>query len=357
MRIGRGLGLLLLGGIAVACFAAGAEVDAWTLATRSLLPIDANDTLFHWVDRQASISALERQAATRFIDYLDTRSSASVKEADALYGQIADDRVGTDWPALKWMCHYLALPPRERPQYLAASPDGARLVAWFEQTDFRQLRDPLILQYHLRQQFHTERLDVSMAGTVIEYLLFMNPARPAWEKTDAILDNLDVRAGDRVADIGCGPGYHTFRLARMVGPEGRVYAVETNALHLSFVAFTMAREHLSNIERVHTSPRDVGLPAASLDCAFICSLYHAIYGATDALSRDFFLGSVWRALKPGGRLIVVDNNGAVRGASPFIGERISAPVVVSNLLRYGFEHVRTSQPVPQRYVLVFRKPL
>lgn len=346
--------MLLLGSLAAACFVAGAEVDAWTLSGRSLLPIDANDAVVRVLDPHTVMSPRERKAAALFIDYLDNHASTSLNEADRLYSQMSDNRIGSDWAALKWMCHYLLLPPGERPRYLASNPDGARLVAWFEPTGFSQLRDPLIIQYRLDTPLRLPR-DAELATTVIECLMFMNPARPDGEKTDAILKCLDIRRGDRVADIGCGPGSNSFRLAGMVGPQGRVYAIETNPRHLSFVAFVKEREHLSNIELVKASPQDIGLPAASLDRAFICWLYNGIYASVDASSREFFLASIWRALKPGGRLIVADNCPTARGTAPFVN--LPARIVAANLQRYGFEYLTTTQPAPQRYVLVLRKPL
>jgi ubiquinone/menaquinone biosynthesis C-methylase UbiE len=103
-----------------------------------------------------------------------------------------------------------------------------------------------------------------------------------------------------VADLGAGRGYHTVRLARALGPEGRVFAQDVTPKYLADLAKRVRQEGLQNVTLVRGKPHDPRLRAASVDVAILVHMYHEI-------AQPFaFLYNLVPALKPGARVGIVD---------------------------------------------------
>ena len=98
------------------------------------------------------------------------------------------------------------------------------------------------------------------------------PDRGLWQQPDRIMDVLNVRTGSIVADVGAGAGWFTVRLARRVGPHGRVYAEDIQQPMLDAIAYRVSREGLSNVETVLGTAEDPMLPA-DLDAVLIVDVY------------------------------------------------------------------------------------
>ena len=110
---------------------------------------------------------------------------------------------------------------------------------------------------------------------------------------------LSVKPGHRVADIGCGSGYFTFRLAARVGSEGKVYAVDIDPEAINKVKLRKEREKLLQVEPTLGASADPRLPGG-LDAVLIDDTYH------EFREFDVMMQAVFRALKPGGRLVIID---------------------------------------------------
>jgi SAM-dependent methyltransferase len=91
-----------------------------------------------------------------------------------------------------------------------------------------------------------------------------------------------------------------------------------------------------------------------VDVAFMCSLYHIIYIVYREGARENFLASIKSALKPDGRLVIVDNSVVESADRPYHGPYIAKELIVAQLKYYGFRLEDSFQPVNQRYVLTFR---
>ena len=125
----------------------------------------------------------------------------------------------------------------------------------------------------------------------------MNEAR-------TVMDLADIDAGMTVADIGAGEGYYTSRLAVRVGKQGRVLAQDIDAVALERLGQRVERERLDNVSIKLGSPDDPRLPVNSFDRIFLVHMYHEV-GEPYA-----FLWRLRPALRPGGRVIVVDTDRA-----------------------------------------------
>jgi ubiquinone/menaquinone biosynthesis C-methylase UbiE len=126
--------------------------------------------------------------------------------------------------------------------------------------------------------------------------------RDEWQQPDRVMADLAPASGAVVADVGCGSGYFTGRLARAVGETGRVYAADIDAKALGELQKQVERDHLANVTVILSEPTDTKLPSASLDAALLCDVLHEAPEAVRApLVRD-----IARALKPGGFLFLID---------------------------------------------------
>ncbi len=99
------------------------------------------------------------------------------------------------------------------------------------------------------------------------------PRRDSWQRPDAVLAALDIRPGERIADVGAGGGYFAVRFARATGPTGIVYAVDTDEDMLDSVAEAAARAGLSNVRPIRADPDGPVLPER-VDLVFLCNSYH-----------------------------------------------------------------------------------
>jgi SAM-dependent methyltransferase len=138
-----------------------------------------------------------------------------------------------------------------------------------------------------------------------------------------------------------------------VGPEGKVYALDLVPEQLENLNRSAAKAGIHNIKTVASKENDCTLPENSIDVAFLCSLYHATYVISLEYVKTGFVESLKRALKPDGRLVIVDNMPLSDSRGGYYGPRIAKEMLIAQLLQYGFRFTSYAQFIPQRYVLVF----
>ncbi len=158
-----------------------------------------------------------------------------------------------------------------------------------------------------------------------------DPRRDEWQRPDDVLDAMGAGPGARVADVGAGQGYFTFKMAARVGPEGRVYAVDIRASDLDDIRARVARDKLAYIEVVLGTVDDPRLPEG-LDGILVFNAYH------EFREYDAMLAAMFRALRPGGRLVVIDRAADREGdrEAYFARHAITPAVVLEEVERHGF---------------------
>jgi ubiquinone/menaquinone biosynthesis C-methylase UbiE len=124
--------------------------------------------------------------------------------------------------------------------------------------------------------------------------------RDAWQRPDAVLALLGIGAGDRVADLGAGGGYFTFRLARAVGETGRVYAVDVDDDMIETLSQRVRDEGVSNVLVVRGEFADPRLPDGEIDLLLVCDTYHHI------ADRSAYFRRVLTDLAPNGRIAIIE---------------------------------------------------
>jgi SAM-dependent methyltransferase len=184
--------------------------------------------------------------------------------------------------------------------------------------------------------------------TASENVEFFNrPEREAEEKSDALVEALDIPEGGTIADIGAGTGYFTWRLARRAGPVGKVIAVDIQQRMLDLAAETVRRHGLSNVEYVLGKDSDPRLPARSFDMVFIAHSYH------EFSEPEKTMEAIRQSLKPAGRLVIVEyaKENTQAPASPL--HKMSFDEIRDEIEPIGFDLDRILDFLPVQHGLIF----
>jgi ubiquinone/menaquinone biosynthesis C-methylase UbiE len=173
------------------------------------------------------------------------------------------------------------------------------------------------------------------------------PDRDAWQMPDRVMDALRIADGSHVADIGAGGGWFTVRLARRVGPNGLVYAEDVQGQMLEAIRRRVDREGLRNVRTVRGVATDPRLPPQSVEAVLIVDAYHE-FGNPRAMLRG-----IAAALKPGGRVGVVNFDKTGGGPGPPSDERVDEGRVIEEAKSAGLTLLRKETFLPFQYFLVF----
>ena len=144
-------------------------------------------------------------------------------------------------------------------------------------------------------------------GGKVDLLRVATSGRDGWQHPERVVESLEIRPGDRVADIGAGDGYFLPWLSEAVGPTGRVYAVEVDAAKIEALHATVEREGLENVEVVLGEFHDPLLPDAEIDLVLTCLTYHHID------DRVAYFARVSTDLSPRGRVAHLDDRDDLTG--------------------------------------------
>jgi ubiquinone/menaquinone biosynthesis C-methylase UbiE len=178
-------------------------------------------------------------------------------------------------------------------------------------------------------------------------------SREVYEHRAVIAATAGPRPGSSIADVGAGSGIMIEHFTRMVGPAGRVYAVDINAPLMAYVAQAAAERGLGNVETVVCDDRAVNLPRGSIDMAFICDTYHHFEHPRSTMR------SIHAALRRGGQVVIVDFDRIPNVSRPWILEhvRCDRATVIAEMDELGFDlvNVHALPVLAENYVLRFRK--
>lgn len=172
------------------------------------------------------------------------------------------------------------------------------------------------------------------------------PDRDEWQQPDRIMDALAIADGSRVGDIGAGGGWFTVRLARRVGPNGRVFAEDIQREMIESIQRRVMRDGLLNVAPILGTPLDPRLPAG-LDAVLIVDTYPQLDDPVGLLTH------VRKALTPNGRLGIVDFKKDVLGPGPDLDERLEPEVVIRDADRAGLKLHAHETFLRYQYLLVF----
>jgi predicted methyltransferase len=188
-----------------------------------------------------------------------------------------------------------------------------------------------------------------IAGIATDASWMDRASREGEESPDRALSLVGLKHGMTVADVGAGSGYMTLRLASIVGQTGKVYANDIQPKLLAMVQDKARAQNLKNISIVLGSDTDARLPDNAIDVALLVDVYHEFQHPREMLQ------SIRRALKPGGRLVLIE----YRKEDPTIPiaptHRLSVAEARTEIESEGFTFDHLNSELTRQHVIVFRK--
>jgi ubiquinone/menaquinone biosynthesis C-methylase UbiE len=173
--------------------------------------------------------------------------------------------------------------------------------------------------------------------------------RDVEEEPDRAIDVLKIEKGSTVADIGAGSGYMTVKLAKKVGPQGRVYANDIQPAMLELLNKRMTKSKIANVSVVLGMQDDPRLPVETLDLVLMVDVYHELS------QPQLMLRHIRASLKPGGRLVLLE----YRKEDPSIPikpeHKMSVADAKLEVEAEGFKLTKTNEDLPRQHILIFTK--
>jgi ubiquinone/menaquinone biosynthesis C-methylase UbiE len=178
-------------------------------------------------------------------------------------------------------------------------------------------------------------------------------SREVFTARDKVVAACELKPGMVVADVGAGTGLYTRLFAKAVGPDGQVFAADIAPKFLEHIQKTAREAGLRNVTPVLCNPDSADLPPNSADLVFVCDTYHHFE------FPERTLASLHRALKPGGRLVVIDFIRVPGKSREWILNHVRAgqDVVEKEIASAGFKKTGEVKDLFQEnYFVVFEKP-
>ena len=175
------------------------------------------------------------------------------------------------------------------------------------------------------------------------------PEREQEERPDLLLAELTLKPGMVVADIGAGSGYHTRRMAEVVGKTGKVYAVDVQPQMVQMLSAFAREERYTNVKPILSTVDDVKLPLASVDLAIMVDVYHELEFPFEMMR------SIVKSLKPGGVVAFVEYRAEDSRVPIKALHKMSEVQIKREAALHALEWVRTSDALPWQHIVVFRK--
>jgi len=177
--------------------------------------------------------------------------------------------------------------------------------------------------------------------------MFNKKASNPKNKPDLILDHLQLKKGNLVADIGSGGGYFSLRFAEAVGKEGVVFAVDTNSGFLEFIKEKAKEKGLNNVKTILTSEENLSLPE-NVDLVFMRNVCHHIPNRTDYFRR------LKKLLKEGGRIAILEYRKAKRFTfHGLFGHYVPKEKIIKEMTQAGFQLEEDLAFLPEQSFTIF----
>lgn len=167
------------------------------------------------------------------------------------------------------------------------------------------------------------------------------------ERASDMIAALGVKPGQVVCDLGCGNGFHALKLARLVGAKGRVVAVDIQREMLVLLEARAKEAGVENVKTVHSLPHDPKLDAASVDLVLLVDVYH------EFSHPEQMLAAMRRALKPGGRIALVEFRAEDKRVPIKPEHKMSKEQILKEFPPNGFKLVAEYDKLPWQHLMFF----
>lgn len=177
--------------------------------------------------------------------------------------------------------------------------------------------------------------------------MFESAERDTWQKPEEVMKQLQLRSGDVVVDIGAGTGYFTRRFAAAVGAQGKAVGLDIESTMVTHINAEAQKQGIANLSARQVPPHDPQLAPQSVDVVFICDTYHHMQ------ERVAYARLLSQALKPGGRVVIVDFQKRPLPLGPPMEWKLAPEAVTEEFRQAGFQLARSVEFLPYQYFLEF----
>jgi ubiquinone/menaquinone biosynthesis C-methylase UbiE len=175
------------------------------------------------------------------------------------------------------------------------------------------------------------------------------PEREEEEEPKKVIEALELKPGQVVADVGVGTGYFAFRMAPLVGEKGKILGVDIQQEMLDLLKAKAAKLKATNVEGVLGTIKDPKLPEAGVDLVLMVDVYHEFDHPWEMMQ------AIKKSLKPGGRVVLVE----YRKEDPKVpikeAHKMSEEQIRKEMTAAGLEHVKTVGTLPRQHIAIFAK--
>jgi ubiquinone/menaquinone biosynthesis C-methylase UbiE len=169
------------------------------------------------------------------------------------------------------------------------------------------------------------------------------------EDPDHAIDVLKIAKGSTVADIGAGSGYMTVKLAKKVGPNGKVFANDIQPAMIELLNKRLAKSRISNVSTVLGAQDDPRLPLEALDLVLMVDVYHELS------QPQLMLRHIKASLKPTGRLVLLEYRKEDPNVPIKPDHKMSVAEAKLEVEAEGFKLTKTNEDLPRQHILIFNK--
>lgn len=201
--------------------------------------------------------------------------------------------------------------------------------------------------YVSRAQEHAESAHHGFHDAAHWAQMFESPERAKWQKPDEVVSALKLKPGQTVFDIGAGTGYFTRRFAKAVAPSGEAVGLDIEPAMIDYMKADAKKQGAKNFEARLVNPDDPGLAPHSADVVFVCDTLHHMD------NRVGYFRKLASALKPNGRVIVIDFKKKPLPIGPPPKDKLARDQVVTEFSAAGYRLLRDHDFLPYQYFLEF----
>jgi len=174
------------------------------------------------------------------------------------------------------------------------------------------------------------------------------PEREEEEHPDQALQAIGIRRGMVAADVGAGSGVMTFKMAKLVGPSGKVYANDIQPQMLEILQTRAQRDKITNVQTVLGTVSDPKLPAGAIDLILLVDVYH------EFSQPQAMLDHMREALKANGRLVLLEYRKEDPTVPILPDHKMSVSEVKAEVEPEGFQFDQVIEVLPRQHIIIFR---
>lgn len=205
------------------------------------------------------------------------------------------------------------------------------------------------------QPINTKKPDVYM-GRQIAYTMHSSAAnwlirsnREKEESTEEMIKALQLKPGMTVADIGCGNGYHSLMMAKLVGKKGKVLCVDVQSKMLELLKERAAKASITNIETILGEYEDPKLPKTQVDLILLVDAYHEFTKPAEMLAK------MYESLTENGVIVLVEFRKEDKKVPIKEDHKMSKKQILKELTANSYKLVRSYDNLPWQHMMIFGK--